>query len=154
PEEARYEALLEMGGLEQRKEECRDMRRVNLIDNLLRDLKYAFRALARSPGFTAAAVAALALGYGAHPAGVRVGNGVLLRPLPYADPDRLVMIYDSYHQQGMPLGPGGVADFLDWKTRAHCFETLSAAGSNRYTLAGDGEAEQIVGMGVTASFFE
>src|SRR5947207_1835896 len=64
PEEARYAALCELGGVEQIKEECRDMRRVNHIENFIRDLRYGLRILARSPGFTAVAVIMIALGLG------------------------------------------------------------------------------------------
>jgi putative ABC transport system permease protein len=154
PEDAHHAARRAMDGLDQRKEECRDMRRVNYIDNLLRDLRYAVRTLSRTPAFTIAAVLALALGIGANTAVFSVVNGVLLRPLPYGDPDRLVMVYDSFQQQGMERGPGCIADFLDWKARNHSFQSIDAVAGNRFTLMGDGEAEQIVGTSVTATFFD
>ena len=120
----------------------------------MRDVRYALRTLARNPGFTLTALLALALGIGANTAVFSVINGVLLRPLPYADADRLVMVFDSYEEQGMERGPGGIADFLDWKARNRSFQTLDAVATNRYTITGDGEAEQIVGLAVTATFFE
>src|SRR5262249_15743824 len=103
----------------------------------MRDFRYALRTLARNPGFTLAAIFALALGIAANSAVFSVVNGVLLRPLPYHDPGALVSVYDRYPQQGMDLGPGGIADFLDWK-RARSFQTLDAIAPNRFTVTGGG----------------
>ena len=130
------------------------MRHMNAVDDLVRDFRYGVRTLIRNPGFTLATLGALALGIGATTAVFSVVNGVLVRRLPYADPDRLVMVFNSFQQQGMERGPASVADFLDWKARAHSFQTLDAIANQRFTLVGDGEAEQIQGRSVTASFFE
>jgi putative ABC transport system permease protein len=154
PEEARYLALRAMDGMEQRKEECRDMRHMNLVDNLVRDVRYAVRTLAHSPGFTLAALLALALGIGANTAVFSVVNAVLLRPLPFADPDRLVMVFNY-----TPRGAASMADFLDWRARSQSFETIAVFEVNpftnsRFTWTGDGEPEQVVGYRVTAGFFD
>src|SRR5919201_1496121 len=88
-EEARAIAIRAMDGITRRKEECRDMRRVNYIDDMLHDLRYAGRALRRSPGFAALAVFIMALGIGANTAVFTFVNGVLLRHLTYRDADRI-----------------------------------------------------------------
>jgi predicted permease len=91
-EEARYAARRELGGMEQIKEECRDMRRVNFVDDLLKDLGFGLRQLRRNPGFTAVAVVTLALGIGANTAIFSLIDAVALRPLPVRTPARLVVV--------------------------------------------------------------
>src|SRR5499426_1798676 len=92
PEEARYAALRAMGGVEQRKEECRDMRRVRLIEELMQDVRYGLRTLRRSPGFTAVAVLSLALGIGVNTAIFSVVDPLMIRSLPVEDPEQLVVL--------------------------------------------------------------
>ncbi|MBO0800730.1 MAG: hypothetical protein J2P31_18075, partial [Blastocatellia bacterium] len=92
PAEAHYAALRALGGIEQRKEECRDMQRMRLIEDLAQDVRYGLRTLRRNPGFAALSILIMALGIGANTAVFSVVNAVLLRPLSYRDPDRIVTL--------------------------------------------------------------
>src|SRR5436190_14268870 len=92
PEEARYAALRELGGVEQIKEECRDMRRVNYLEDFLQDVRYGLRQLRRSPGFTVVAVVTLALGIGANTAIFTIIQALLLRWLPVPNPQELLQV--------------------------------------------------------------
>src|SRR5215472_12164375 len=155
PEEARLVAQRAMDGIERPKEECRDMRHTHVIDNLRRDVRYAVRTLARSPRFTVAALLALALGIGTNTAVFSVVHGVLLRPLPYAEPERLVWIQDGLTQSTRSSRWGAcVADFLLWQSRNHAFDSLAAWTGNAFNLTGGGEAEHVTGLLVTARFFD
>src|SRR5882762_6580740 len=121
---ARREALMKLGGVEQTKENYRQQRGVPLVEPFLQDLRYAFRMLSKSPGFTTVAVLTLALGIGANTAIFSVVNGVMLKPLPYRQPDRLVSLF--LHGPGLDRGSMGAADFLALEERQQVFEHVSA----------------------------
>ena len=102
-------ALRRFGGVAQVQEECREMRRVQYIENFAQDLRYALRSLAKSPGFTAVIVLTLALSIGANSAIFSVIEGVLLRPLPYPGPDRVTRIFYPMRASQVPGESLGLA---------------------------------------------
>jgi putative ABC transport system permease protein len=141
--EARYAALRAMGGIEQHKEECRDMRRVNFIEDFAQDLRYGLRILAKSPVFTAVAVLTLALGIGANTAIFSVVNALLLRPLPLRDAKRLVMLWESNPKLGSHQNVTSRANFRGWREQNTVFESMAAFSDQRLNLTGDGEPEEV-----------
>jgi predicted permease len=151
--QARREALMKLGGVEQTKENYREQRGVPLVETFLQDLRYAFRMLSKSPGFTIVAVLTLALGIGANTAIFSVVNGVLLKPLPYRQPDRLVSLF--LHGRGLDRGVMGAADFLALNQRQKAFEQVAAfsPSSIGFTLTGFGSPQMIPGTSVTSDFF-
>jgi putative ABC transport system permease protein len=158
PEEARSVALRAMDGLERRKEECRDARRVNYIDDLLRDLRYAGRNLRRSPGFAALAVLIMALGIGANTAVFSVVNAVLLKPLAYRNPDRIVTL--STRVRGIAdTGDGSldeqisIPNFQDWRSQSSSFETMAYYGSREAPVLTGTTAEYAQVTAVGPEFF-
>ncbi|PYT83914.1 MAG: hypothetical protein DMG40_02185 [Acidobacteria bacterium] len=152
PQEARYAAMREMGAIAKSKEECRDMRLANYMDDLLRDLRYVGRNLRRSPGFTAVAVLTLALGIGANTAIFSVINGVLFKPLPYAQPNRLFFVFESNPEAHFPTFPMSTGDFLDHR-RQDSLVSLAAYTRGDLQLAANDRPERLIGMGVSAGFF-
>src|SRR6185503_20214817 len=127
-EEARYAALRAMGGIEQQKEKCRDMRRVNFIEDLVQDLRYGVRVLVKSPVFTTVAVLSLALGIGANTAIFSVVNNLMLRPLPYPDSQQIMAVWHTPPQESFPgLNRFSVspANYLDWKSQSNAFERMA-----------------------------
>jgi hypothetical protein len=155
-EEARYAALRELGGVEQIKEECRDTRRVSYIENFLQDVRYSLRMLAKKPGFTAVAVLTLALGIGANTAIFSVVNAVLLRPLTFKDPDRLVKIWLTAPQYGLPLAYVNPPSYLTWQKENTLFEDMAAnteVMASPTVLTGNGNPETVIAQRVFANYF-
>ncbi len=156
-EEARMAALRSFGGIERVKEESRDERGVRFLEEVWQDLRYGGRMLWKNPGFTLVAVITLALGIGANTAIFSVVNGVLLRPLPYYEPERLVMVWADrpilQAQIGMPDFPVAVADFVDWRNQNHVFEQMAALRTQRMNLTGGGEPESVIGLRASAGLF-
>jgi macrolide transport system ATP-binding/permease protein len=154
PEEARYAALRALGAITQNKERCRDVRAVNWIENVLQDLRYGVRTLRRNPGFTTVVVLVLALGIGANTAMFSVVYGILLRPLPYADDERLAAIDMNYAAREDLFGTMSVRDYMTWKQYNRAFEDPAAFRTRRMDLTGSGkDPEQVRGAMVTAGFF-
>jgi predicted permease len=153
-EEARYAALRAMHGLDQRKEECRDMRRVRLIEDLWQDSRFSLRSLLKRPGFTAIALLALALGIGANTAIFSLVNAVILQPLPYRDPDRLISVYGTRNRSTQ--GSVGPTDFLDYRSQNKTFEQFAASGSIMLpmNLTGSGEPERLNASIITGNYFD
>jgi len=140
---ARRAALVELGGVERVKDEVREVRAGALLETTARDIRYAVRTLLRRPGFTVVAVIALALGIGATSAIFSVVSAVLLRPLPYRDPDQLVVIL---HEGRNPVAP---ANYLDWKRQSSLFSSFGAAEYWSGTVTGDAP-ERVQGLRVTS----
>ena len=152
--EARRQALLALGGLEQRKEECRDTRRVRFIQDAAQDIRYAARTLRRMPGFAAAAIGTLTLGLGATIAIFTVVNGVLLRPLPFPQPDRLHYVTLAMPTPFMPQPAMADAHYLELRAADRSFEHLSLYSSRKFNLTNAGEPAVISAGVATAEFFD
>jgi putative ABC transport system permease protein len=152
-EEARLAALRSFGGVEQSKEECRDARGVRVIEEVWQDVRYAVRILRKHPAFTAVSVITLALGIGANTAIFSVVSAVLLRPLPYPEPERLMQIGRSYG--GNEVYPASEPKFIFWRENNQSFEAMAATqgfGSG-VNVSGGGEPEYVEGIRVSSEFF-
>ena len=123
------------------------------METLLKDFRYGVRSLLQRPGFAAVAILTLALGIGANTAIFSVVNAVLLRPLPFADPDRLVMYWEDASFAGFPRNTPAAANYVDIKTQNQVFEGMAAANRRSFNLTGDGEPEKVETYAVTADFF-
>ena len=151
PREARRQAVLMLGGIAQTQEECRRRRGLPLLEDLWADLRYGARGLLGQPGFTLVAVLTLALGVGANTALFSVINAVLLRPLPFPDPDRLVAVSETY--AGSSRSAVSVPNLRDWREQNTVFEGLAAYVPGAFTLGG-GDPQRIVGLRVEANYFD
>src|SRR5437879_11491427 len=126
------------------------------MQTLWQDFRYSLRMLTKNPGFSAIAILTLALGIGANTAIFSVVNAVLLRPLPFEEPDRLVQIWHTPPQAsfpGIPTFSVSPANFLDWRARSQAFEGMSAYGFGQYTLTGTGHPEAVRMVAVARGFF-
>lgn len=124
-----------------------------MLGDFLNDLRFAFRLLLKNPGFTLVTVIALALGIGANTAIFSVVNAVLLRPLPYKNPERLVMVWEDATKTGHPRDTPTAANFIDWRNQNQVFEGMAAINEENYNLTGAGEPERLDGLRVSASLF-
>jgi putative ABC transport system permease protein len=124
------------------------------MSNILQDVRYGFRMLLKSPGFTALAVLALALGIGANTAVFSVASAFLRKPVSFPNLDRLVMVLSLPAQETLFWNPVSPADYLDWKRQSHSFEQMAAWETNDLNLTGNGEPEKLVGGLVSANFFD
>ena len=142
-DEARIAARRAFGGVEQAKELQRDARSFRWLTDARQDVRYAGRMMRRNPGFTLIAVATLALGIGANSAIFTVVHAVLLRPLPYPEPDRLVGIVQRHISSGPEFATW--PDYTDWRDRSPSLERLGGAWTRVYNLTGIEEPERLGG---------
>src|SRR5687767_7486584 len=155
PADARNEALKAFGGVDRSKEECRDARGVNLIENTLRDITYSLRVLLKGYAFTIVVVLTLALGIGANTAIFSFANGILLRPLPYPQSERLAVIDETALKRGIESMSVSFPNFLDWREQNTVFEDIALDfGTSRYALSGAGEPVEIRGSRISQGLFE
>jgi len=155
PDEARRRALIDLGGVEQVRERCRERRGIPGLEGLLQDVRYALRVLRRNPGFTLLAVLTLALGIGANTAIFSLVNAVLLRPLPYAGADRIVQVWHTPPESfpGMTRFMVSPANYLDWRAQNHVFEFIAAYDSASLNWAGGDRPEAVTAGVVAPEFF-
>jgi predicted permease len=125
------------------------------MESLIKDIRYGIRSLLKHPGFTLIAVLTLALGIGANTAIFSLVNAVLLKPLPFPEPDRLVMVWEDMSSIGSPrnYSESAPGTYADWKAQQSVFDDLAVLNWKPLNLTGDGEPEKIPSFGVTANLF-
>jgi predicted permease len=150
-EEARRQAVLQLGALEGVKENCREQRRGFWLESCYADVRYGLRILRKNPGFAAVAILTLALGIGANTAIFSVVQGVLLTPLPYSEPGRLVMVW-QYNQKLQHVISVSYPDFLDWQRNARSFQQMTAFDWQDRDLTNPGSPEHLNGKEISSGF--
>jgi hypothetical protein len=154
PEEARRQAVIKLGGFESTKESYRDRRGLPFIETFIQDLRFGARMLRRNPGFTAVAVLTLALGIGANSAIFSVVNAVLLKPLPYENGERLVVVKQGAPRAGFPDVSFSVPEILDYRAQNRSFDALVEYHSMAFILLGRKEPERVLTGVVSWNFFD
>ncbi|MBI4475075.1 MAG: ABC transporter permease [Acidobacteria bacterium] len=151
-DEAQRRARLEFGGMESVKEECRESRRLNIVDNLTRDLRSAWRTSLKNPSLTLTVVLTLALGIGTTTSIFSVVYGVLLKPLPFPDPDRLVQVSAFLSERNLTT-TFSEANFWDMRDMNRTFEEFGALHGESFSLTDAGAPQRVSGASVSAGFF-
>src|SRR5262245_49142218 len=123
-------------------------------DAMIQDLRYGLRMLLKNPGFASIAVVTLALGIGANSTIFTMVNSILLRPLPFKDPERLVVVWRANAERTANETPSSIPLFIDWQQRNQVFDRMTAFTTGRVNIASAGEAELVRGANVSADFFE
>ena len=151
PEEARRAARRRFGSIERIREEHRDRRSVRWIETLAKDFRYGLLLLTRDPGFAIVAICVMAIGIGANTAMFSLMDAVLLKPLPYPEPERMVRVWEA----PTPTQRNGIStlNFVDWKRMSTSFEALSATRGLNAALTGQGDPARVAGMMVSPDFF-
>ena len=153
PDEARLAALRSFGDLGRARELVYEVRGGGMLEMLWQDLRYGARMLVKQPGFTSIAVLTLGLGIGANTAIFSVVNAVLLRPLPFEQPDRLVMVWQTNMQTGSLQDPASFLNLVDWQQQNQVFEQIAAFMPRGISLTDIDEPEQLPGSFVSANLF-
>ena len=152
-EEARRQARLEVGGAEGIKEECREARGVSFLETLAQDVRYALQMLRKSPGFTVVAILTLAVGIGADTAIFSIVNAVLLRPLPFKDSSRLVLLHEGLPKIGFPKLSFEPSDLAVFEREQKSFSALGTFVNERENISGQGEPDRIMVSRVSGTLF-
>jgi putative ABC transport system permease protein len=153
-EQAKNSVLREFGNVDLVMEVTRDMWGWRSLEQLIQDLRFGTRMLAKRPGFTLVAIITLALGIGVNTAIFSVVNTVLIQPLPYKDPERLVMVWEDDTKGGYPRDTPTAANYIDWRDQNQVFEGMSAIDELSFNLTGVGDPERIDGRQVSANLFD
>jgi putative ABC transport system permease protein len=154
PDEARRQAVRDFGGIEARKDEARDTRGVRAVEDLWLDARHAARVLRRHGALTTAAVLTFALGIGAATAIFSIVYGILLRPLPYAHADRLVVIWERSVPKNHDQNVVSVDNFEAWRDSARAFDGMAGLMPRAVTVLSDGAPERVIGAEVSPGYFD